>query len=265
MFLILILLNSSKELLPNGLSHEIDAAKQSYYNLCVVLDLLKWKNRQCQPDELDTAVQRYVRSRLDAYGEKNYQPKIHFMLHFADFVRRYPLTPCWVHERKHKEIKRFSTDACNASMSVSFEHGILKQVTLSQINSMTDLEIGEGFRLLKPGEASNTLKAHVRSFLGLPPLIPFNLKVGMTAFLNAPTKCHSKDVILANVDGVETIGEVWFLFSVDESHYVCWAPWETSGGNRFVVKDEPSFLPVSCIQRCCIYRKDPDGNATVVP
>lgn len=265
MYLTLKTLASRKELLPNGLSHEIEAAKRSYYSLCALLDLLKWEGRECDPDELDIVVKRYLRDRIEAYGEKNYQPKLHFCLHFATFARRYPLVPCWVHERKHKEIKRFSTDACNASSSTAFELGIMKQVTLVQVNSLKDLTVGECFRLINPGEASDALKVHVRNFLKLPPLLPLNLAVGMCAFVNASTKCHSKDVILAVVNGVETIGEVWFLFSVNGNDYVCWSAWETRGDNRFGVKDEPSFLPASCIKRCCIHRKDPDGNATVVP
>ena len=70
MYLTLKTLASSKELLPNGLSHEIEAAKRSYYSLCALLDLLKWEGRESDPDELDIVVKRYLRDRIEAYGGK---------------------------------------------------------------------------------------------------------------------------------------------------------------------------------------------------
>ena len=81
-----------------------------------------------------------------------------------------------------------------------------------QVGSLKELQVFEGFRLINPGEASDVLKIHVRNFLELPPLVPLNLSMGMAAFVNASTKCHSKDVILAIVNGVETVGEACFFF-----------------------------------------------------
>ena len=125
-------------------------------------------------------MKRYLRSRLEAYCEKKYQPKLHFCLHFANLTRRSPLVPCWVHDRTHKEIKRFSTDACNASVTTSFELGVLKQVTLVQVNYLKELQVGEGFRLINPGEASDVMSMF--ELFGLPPLVPLNFQMGMATF-----------------------------------------------------------------------------------
>ena len=247
------------------MSNDIDAAKLSYFNLCAVLDLLKPNSGTCDPQKLEDTVLAYLRSRLVAYSESRYVPKLHFSIHFGQFLHRCKLIPCWVHERKHKELKRYSTDSCNATTTVAYETGLLKQVTLSQMGSLKDLDIGEGFRLIKPGEASNTLKVHMRTFLGLQPFEALVSQVGMAAFLNASTKCHSKDVIVATRFGVQTVGEVWCFVSANGADYVCWSPWETLGANMFTVRDNPEFLPVSSIERCCIYRKDLDGRAMVVP
>lgn len=257
--------SSVQECIPDGLSNDIDAAKLSYFNLCAVLDLLKPNSGTCDPQKLEDTVLAYLRSRLVAYSESRYVPKLHFSIHFGQFLRRCKLIPCWVHERKHKELKRYSTDSCNATTTVAYETGLLKQVTLSQMGSLKDLDIGEGFRLIKPGEASNTLKVHMRTFLGLQPFEALVSQVGMAAFLNASTKCHSKDVIVATRFGVQTVGEVWCFVSANGADYVCWSPWETLGANMFTVRDNPEFLPVSSIERCCIYRKDLDGRAMVVP
>ena len=133
------------------------------------------------------------------------------------------------------------------------------------MNSLNGLDIGEGFRLIKPGDASTSLMVHVRKFLGLQRFESLVVSVGMAAFLNASSKCHSKDVIVSTRLGVQTVGEVWFFISANGAGYVCWSPWKAIGANMFTVCENPEFLPVSSIERCCIHRKDRDGRAMVVP
>ena len=256
---------SVQECIPDGLSNDIDVAKRSYFNICAILDLLKPNAGACDPQKLEDTVLEYLRGRLVAYTESRYVPKLHFAIHFGQFLRRCKLIPCWTHERKHKDLKRFSTDSCNATTTVAYERGLLRQVTLSQMGSLKDLDIGEGFRLIKPVEASDSLRVHVRSFLGLQPFESLVVSYGMAAFLNASSRCHAKDVIVATRCGVQTVGEVWFFVSANGADYICWSPWVTLGANMFTVCENPEFLAVSSIERCCIFRKDRDGRAMVVP
>ena len=254
-----------QEKVPDGVSRDIDFAKRSYLALARVLDLLKWENCRSAAASLRTAVGLHLKARLAAYGESNFQPKCHFSIHMSFLLERHRLLSCFVHERKHKDLKRFASDSHNANLTNSYEKGLLKQVVLAQLNSLKDLSIGDGCRLCKASDAPPSLLEHVRRFLNISPFEPLVVRASQEAFLDASARCFARDVVVATSDGVERVGAVWLFVEARGEQLVCWSPWVTLGNNRFTVVDDPQLMRVQCIKRCCIYQMETPGHALVVP
>ena len=243
----------------------MDLAKRSYLALAKVLDLLKWENQSSTADRLEVAINVHVTARLHAYGEAQFPPKCHYSAHLPLSLRKHRLLSCWVHERKHKELKKYASDSNNCNLSNSFEKGLLRQVVLAQLNSLQDLSIGEGCRMIKASPAAPSLHDHVRRFLGFSPIQPLDVKCSKQAFLDAASKCAAKDVVVAVSGDVECVGEVWLFVEANGEQLVCWSPWVTLGNNRFTPVDDPQFMNMQSIKRCCIYSKERSGNVLVVP
>ena len=262
-------LNPNEEKVPDGVSVQVDLAKRSYLALAKVLDLLRSENDVTAALRVKAAIEVHVKARLQAYGERNFQPKCHYCQHLGDLLQKHRLLCCWVHERKHKELKRYASDSHNANLTNSYEKGLLRQVLLTQLNSLQDLFIGEKCQLIKPSPAPSGLEGHLRRFLNLSPVEPLLLEYSKTACLHAAATCSYKDVVLCCSDELEKVGEVWFFVNVkarDQNlNFLLWSPWITLGRNRFTRVDEPEFIDVECVKRCCTFCIEPSGTALVVP
>ena len=88
----------------------------SYFLLCRVMDLLMHQKKHgWDPASLRGAVQEH----LQAYSKiskayNRFLPKHHYSLHLAEQCAHHgTLVSCWVHERKHREIKRHANLICN--------------------------------------------------------------------------------------------------------------------------------------------------------
>lgn len=254
--------------MPDGHSPEVDRAKRSYLALSKVLDILKWSNQACSANDLKVAIEVHMRARLAAYGPGHFQPKCHYMGHLSSILQKHRLLCCWVHERKHKELKRFASDSSNANLTAAYETGLLKQVVLTQIHALKDFSIGETCRLIKPQEMPDhfaPLYPHVRQFLNMFPGMPVSIQTSSEALLDSYAKCSAKDVVLATLDGAERVGEVWCFLRAVHADLVLWSPWTALGGNRFRVVNEPELMKIEHISRSCTYFKEDASTCVVVP
>ena len=99
------------------------AQVQSYFALCEVLDILtKSRFERVNPSYVSTAIEKHLNFRLHAYPNSTPVPKCHYALHLGPQCRHHTwLCSCWVHERKHKEVKREGGAMMNANVTVAFE------------------------------------------------------------------------------------------------------------------------------------------------
>ena len=97
---------------------DIDVAicVQSFLAVCSLLDTLKSSMRgEVNPEELHDKVVCHLCSFSAAYGECKFIPKHHYCLHLAQGAARHGiLLSAFVHERRHKLVKRFATEIANA-------------------------------------------------------------------------------------------------------------------------------------------------------
>ena len=96
---------------------------QSYFALSEVVDILtKSRFEIVDPSDVSNAIEKHLNIRLHAYPNSTPVPKCHFALHLGPQCRHHKwLRSCWVHERKHKEVKREGGAMMNANVSVGFE------------------------------------------------------------------------------------------------------------------------------------------------
>jgi hypothetical protein len=99
---------------------------KAYNVLCHLIDCYTCVLRgTVTPKELLNRTHAFLESFSDAYGLELMTPKFHWLLHFPMYLRRFgTLVSCFVHERKHKMVKRYCNDMRNTS---SFEWSVLAE------------------------------------------------------------------------------------------------------------------------------------------
>ena len=110
------------------------AAINVYLAMVVVLELLQNVPRGgVTPPNLRNAICRFMTLYVDRYGN-NAISKLHGMGHLVDELRRHgTLLSCWVHERKHKTLKRYAQDIMSGS---SYEKSVLNEVTVHHLHAL---------------------------------------------------------------------------------------------------------------------------------
>ena len=108
----------------------IGAAELRAYNaLCDVIDLLSSVARgKIQPQQLQDSVELFLDAYSAAFGDEYMTPTFHWLLHFSKSLRDAgTLVACFVHERKHRMLKRYCNDIRNTT---AFEHSVLAEEPL---------------------------------------------------------------------------------------------------------------------------------------
>ena len=102
-------------------------AVDAYVALCDVIDCFVCVTRgNVTPRHLARCVQSFLSLYCLAFGADHTTPKFHWLLHFPSYLEKFgTLVACYVHERKHKMLKRYCTDIRNTTV---FEHSVLAEV-----------------------------------------------------------------------------------------------------------------------------------------
>ena len=139
----------------------------SFFCLCDVLDALQSTSAGLvTPEDLHKLIVRHLTAVLSVHGEEIWTPKFHFVLHLAMQFRRFrTLFSCFVHERRHKQIKRPETDAKNTSGE--WEKELLRDLLYQQLLHLGFEETYPAQRscLLSPRLVKGALKAEVQEVL----------------------------------------------------------------------------------------------------
>ena len=205
-------------------------AVRSFLAGCKVLDLLtKTVSGRVTPTDLESAIKTHGQLRLQAHGPTRCQPKLHYVRHIPQHLNSHPrLFSCFVHERKHRTLKKFANDSHNHNRTTAFEKGLLQEVVLLQATQLGGVESLISFGLKSPKEASNALVRQIQMFFKLDVAKPLDVQCSLEAFLRPSELCAQNDVVIfQNQDGYEHVGQVWFHFQVYEDVFTvlsCWPP-----------------------------------------
>ena len=254
---------------------ECDDAKKAvdcYYSLCTVLDLLRQANKPgaVSPRRLHRAIITHLRKFQETYGTEAWFPKCHLATHLGRMLLMFNiLLSCYVHERKHKEIKRFGVMSRSVSKDLrntNWDTGLLKNVIRVQLEDMS----GPGMPNKPAHWESASRPVDAAAEAALRPLLGTNgpITTGIHAVVRGHVHVHSGDVVSLECNGQICIGELWYTFHADEVFMSCvsiWRPVEAAE-NLFHVEDAPCIVESNSILSTMTYRRlDSSSTALVVP
>ena len=118
-----------------------------YLCLCDLIDCFYYANRgSVSPNELARRVHAFLQMFVDVYGVDYMTPKFHWLLHFPAWLKRFrTLISCFVHERKHKMVKRYANDMRNTRTNFdehSYEKSIMAEVRFNIFDYAKNLLLG---------------------------------------------------------------------------------------------------------------------------
>ena len=246
-------------------------ACKAYLAVCDVLDLLVAVPRGVvTPEMLSDAIDVMLNACIAAGWTDNMPPKFHWCIHLPHELRRFlTLLSCWVHERKHRMVKRYSNDVHNTK---TFEKTILSEVTchhFSELVSESKFELIAG--LVPPIRAAG---ARMVAFLKG----EFQLGAAAVRYTTSTKArvskfevCWQRDVVLYHDDGKLICGEVFFFAACNDISVALISAWQLEsedigqGSITARIEDGNAMLvPIDSIETSCTYRRKSDGRAQVI-
>ena len=227
-----------------------------------VLDLLSQVHTgNVTPAMLADALAIHYAAHVEAYGYTLFVPKHHYMLHIpAQLAKFKTMVLCYVHERKHKIVKRFAVPLCpkkgaNVSLleecTVAHLHAIqeplLKPCLLEQVKANPDVVAAlqqKGFASAETAQTGRTARVNGRSI-------------------------RKGDVALFSDGGDTFVGEVYWFAKVGSEVVVGCSTWplkkEYARYRKVKVQDNFSIVCLSQVQQAMIFTPTNVGKiATVI-
>lgn len=213
---------------------------------------------------LGEAIQEHLRLFVLAYGEDNCRPKHHYALHLAGMLKFFgTLISTFVHERKHRLVKRYTRDRSN-----------LKNWDLSALEEITCHIIWE---LSSPFMRSGMFHRHKvsRRTLGvLQEMFPGVAAGDFSAAADATVEdgsVHVGDLVIFEAEACLCFGELLCMFHVKDECFAVASKWKLLDSSargphdvtfvRLNVCDDPMLVPLTCVRCALIHRLSNDGSA----
>jgi hypothetical protein len=218
------------------------------------------------PDSLREAVKTMLAACVAAGWRDALHPKFHWLVHLPHQLAHFGVLPtCWVHERKHKMVKRYANDITN---TVVFERSVTNEVTA---HHLADLHVTQAFdlgvHLIRGKSAPRKMHAFLTAELGMPIV---KCRTAVTARTSEHTTCHKGDVvILSKPDGFD-IGMVWFHADVEGECISLVSVWtlvskcKLSGSSEYGDDHEPMLVPTGDILATVVYSRLRPGLVRVL-
>ena len=242
---------------------DLQKAITSFFCLASVLDhLRKTMKGEIDANNLLELIVKHTCYFKSAYGEDSMIPKFHFCLHLPSMLSTHGLLiACFVHERKHKEVKRVTNNLSNTHGW--FESNILESVIQMHLQDLADDDYMPPVcaNLVKPSPAGPDLTALVRNALNT----NSDVQTSTTAFVSSFQQCSVHDVVIYDAGEHMAVGQVQFHVCVENICASCITRWEPAGDNTFHVTDDSVLLQTSLIEDVCIYIQRPGLIRAVIP
>jgi len=254
---------------------DIDVAicVQSFLAVCSLLDTLK--SSMCgevNPEELHDKVVCHLCSFSAAYGECKFIPKHHYCLHLAQGAARHGiLLSTFVHERRHKLVKRFATEIANAGAwfekSVEIEGGVAHINHLSGDDEDDLPTFIDDCRLRLVG-ACKEIPDECRLSLG--DFLNMRIVGGVTSkrAVGANGRIISEDdVVHVSLGGLDHVASVRLHVLVNQTLFTLITLWDSGNDvNSFIQSDDNHvWAETRQILGCYVYRWDAHDTIAVVP
>jgi hypothetical protein len=183
------------------------------------------------------------------YAQEYVIPKFHYGLHLSTMLQKHSmLVSCFVHERKHREIKRFANQLTNTGCD--FQSSILDSVAAAHLLDFSDMVHSvDNDALINPQPAPVDLRALMISAVGHNAEIEY----AKEAQFKKGERCFSNDLVILDLADGKHIAEIWFHISADNVPMSVVSLCTTMGGNMFKKTSEPLLVLTSAVSCVCTY------------
>ena len=230
----------------------------SALKLMECLDLLMSLNRggNVAADELHSSLVGWLQAHLDAYGDENWVPKHHCSLHLNEFLKRHGcLLSCWVHERKHRLVKRFGDHVMD--FNKGFEKSILSDIIHVQCDQLEEELFQDGVSLIGEKRAREEAILWLRGILG-----PGEIFTSFVAQGSCGQRIHKGDVVFFEDRNNHRVGKILSHLRKDQVFLTVLEPWHHVHDHMYRVALDPVVIKTSSVGSLCLYSCK-DGNAMV--
>ena len=233
----------------------------------IIVDiLLLVPHGNADPDILHVAITEFMGAVVAAFGADCLIPKFHQMQHLPQQLRIHlTLISCWVHERKHKMLKRYCTDVCNTR---NFEESVLGEVTLHQLHELrTTPGLGISMGLVNPSDPSADMLEYLLECF--PAVAPAAIRTSLILRFSQFASCSKGDVVLLKDGPGFKAGQIWWLASVQGVCVALISAWNavavTETSATWLAADRPELYPADDILDTCIWKRSGDVVTTLLP
>ena len=234
--------------------------------LVVVIELLQNVPRQTvSPDTLRLAVRAFIQAFANVFGWAPMITKFHSLLHLVkEYMRHGLLITCWVHERKHKTIKRYAGNIMNGT---PYERSLLSEVTSHHLVALQnsdafDFSIG----LINARPPSRRLKEAVAEIFRTE-----NVREALETRYDAFSTCGRGDVVLVRDGEGMVAGDVWSHLEIEGipvSLIDVYEPLDVRTDQQYCtwrVRHNPMFYESDSIITAVIWSRTGDVVTTLLP
>ena len=228
-----------------------------------VLDLLSQiLTGRVTPEMLADAMAEHYAAHVRAYGTTLFIPKHHYMLHVpAQLAKFKTLVLCYVHERKHKIVKRWAVILCAKRTN---NRSLLEECTWAHFMSLEAPLVKPC--LLETVKATPAIRQALKEhgFASAETAL-----TGATARVQGRSIQNADVVLYFNDYGRTAVGEVNFFASIGSDLLVGLSSWRIIKNlgryRKVVVRNNLSIIPFSRLLQAMIYTPTEVGNiATVI-
>ena len=213
------------------------------------------------PNLLRSTIRKLLRATVDAGWAEYLHPKSHWLVHLPRHLDHFGFLPsCFVHERKHRLVKRYSSDISN---TISFDKSVMAELLCQHF---TDIEDDDSFNmgvgLLRPKMAPLKMVKFMENELNMN-LSSVRITTSPICRIKPTGVCHKKDLVMisSHLRGSFVLAEVWFHAALDCEHvslvttYSILGDDESSGTSDWQIQQHPLFISTEDIFASVCYRK----------
>lgn len=236
-----------------------ELAVKSCKLLCEVVGLLMVINQgSCSPSRLEHALLAHAEAYQAAYGVVGWIPKMHHILHLPrQFEVHSMLISCFVHERKHRTVKRMAQPRVNTT---NFDQGLLADCTLQHLYELSSWPGHIGLK--EPRQATDGVKDAINNAM----VVGDDIEVltSRVAYIRLRA-CATGDVVIFHKGNYLSAGEVVFHASVGGSLVSGICEWNViargaSSWKCMVGRRSLSLVASSAIVESCVHSSGADGQ-----
>ena len=224
--------------------------------LANVLDLLTLVPRGCvDPCELQAVIERFLELCREHFPLIMVK-KFHSLLHLPHRLQEHGmLLTCWVHERKHRMIRRFCNDVVN---TVEFERSVMGQVVCQHLFELSSKEnFNYSVGLVNPYAAPKQLRAIVSDDLCAGRAV--DVQTALKVRANAWAVVVSGDVVLVKSGQSFTAAHLWKNVAVEGRcvslvQLARYTEWNSDAGvATWELYEEPTWILSEDIMDPCVF------------